>query len=616
MATAATAKYVIRLEDKTKRAFKAIGRSMKSVTKSIFSLKTGLVSVAGIAGLGFLIKRSMDATDEMAKMSRAIGVSVEDLGALRHAASLGGLASTQLDKAVQKLAINMADMSRGVGLAKDVFEKHNISVNNADGSLRTVMEVMSDVADVTAGMTNQTEKADLAYKLFGARGAKMINMLNGGSDAMREAMKEAELLGLVMSEDTVKGVEAANDAFTRLKSFATSAFAQTVAALAPSIEALTESVIEFITLRVKKTDGGIAAIAQSMANMFILAAVRILDSIESISNGVIDFVRNMKAALGFGNEVDIMTRELGEAKKVLEDFKDETLFGTGKKGQSIFDAPQRFEAFLGKIKGGFGDFFNIEGMTSEDVVAKMEAQIAQMTSTLEALDKAGGMTSMKVNFEDLRTSLMMGFDEIVIMETGIIEMANTAEEAGAKINQSLEPKWLVAAKEALDVYHKATMDTVKATTMTTNSLIKGTEDQIMNMINGVKTSWKSMFKGIMADLLRIQVRKAVTAGAGGILSLLGFEGGGYTGSGARAGGVDGRGGFPAILHPNETVVDHTKGGGIGGGVTTAEINFNVQAIDASSFNTYLVNNRDTIESIINNSLLSNGTVRRTIQMTS
>ena len=347
MATAATAKYVIRLEDKTKRAFKAIGRSMKSVTKSIFSLKTGLVSVAGIAGLGFLIKRSMDATDEMAKMSRAIGVSVEDLGALRHAASLGGLASTQLDKAVQKLAINMADMSRGVGLAKDVFEKHNISVNNADGSLRTVMEVMSDVADVTAGMTNQTEKADLAYKLFGARGAKMINMLNGGSDAMREAMKEAELLGLVMSEDTVKGVEAANDAFTRLKSFATSAFAQTVAALAPSIEALTESVIEFITLRVKKTDGGIAAIAQSMANMFILAAVRILDSIESISNGVIDFVRNMKAALGFGNEVDIMTRELGEAKKVLEDFKDETLFGTGKKGQSIFDAPQRFEAFLG-----------------------------------------------------------------------------------------------------------------------------------------------------------------------------------------------------------------------------------------------------------------------------
>lgn len=47
-------------------------------------------------------------------------------------------------------------------------------------------------------------------------------------------------------------------------------------------------------------------------------------------------------------------------------------------------------------------------------------------------------------------------------------------------------------------------------------------------------------------------------GGGGLLS---FDGGGYTGGGTRTGGVDGRGGFPAILHPNETVVDHTKGGG-------------------------------------------------------
>lgn len=37
-----------------------------------------------------------------------------------------------------------------------------------------------------------------------------------------------------------------------------------------------------------------------------------------------------------------------------------------------------------------------------------------------------------------------------------------------------------------------------------------------------------------------------------------FDGGGFTGYGVRSGGIDGRGGFPAILHPNETVVDHTK----------------------------------------------------------
>lgn len=35
-----------------------------------------------------------------------------------------------------------------------------------------------------------------------------------------------------------------------------------------------------------------------------------------------------------------------------------------------------------------------------------------------------------------------------------------------------------------------------------------------------------------------------------------FAGGGFTGMGSRSGGVDGKGGFNAILHPNETVVDH------------------------------------------------------------
>ena len=51
-----------------------------------------------------------------------------------------------------------------------------------------------------------------------------------------------------------------------------------------------------------------------------------------------------------------------------------------------------------------------------------------------------------------------------------------------------------------------------------------------------------------------------------------FAGGGFTGMGSRSGGVDGKGGFNAILHPNETVVDHTKGGGGGGVVVNQTIN--------------------------------------------
>ena len=45
-----------------------------------------------------------------------------------------------------------------------------------------------------------------------------------------------------------------------------------------------------------------------------------------------------------------------------------------------------------------------------------------------------------------------------------------------------------------------------------------------------------------------------------------FDGGGFTGLGPRSGGVDGKGGFPALLHPNETVVDHAKGQRLGSSI--------------------------------------------------
>lgn len=48
-------------------------------------------------------------------------------------------------------------------------------------------------------------------------------------------------------------------------------------------------------------------------------------------------------------------------------------------------------------------------------------------------------------------------------------------------------------------------------------------------------------------------------GVGAAGSWMSFDGGGFTGRGSRSGGIDGKGGFPAILHPNETVIDHTRG---------------------------------------------------------
>lgn len=59
-----------------------------------------------------------------------------------------------------------------------------------------------------------------------------------------------------------------------------------------------------------------------------------------------------------------------------------------------------------------------------------------------------------------------------------------------------------------------------------------------------------------------------------------FAGGGYTGDGPRVGGVDGKGGFPAILHPRERVIDLTARGAAmpagGGSVAMQPAQINIQ----------------------------------------
>jgi len=111
--------------------------------------------------------------------------------------------------------------------------------------------------------------------------------------------------------------------------------------------------------------------------------------------------------------------------------------------------------------------------------------------------------------------------------------------------------------------------------------------------NVVYTRMTNSLGNSLADLLVGSGKPGSTGGIlSGLLGFLSFDGGGNTGKGPRTGGIDGKGGFMGILHPNETIIDHTKGGMRGGfapstsivvqgGGNTGEIYANVsRALDA------------------------------------
>lgn len=105
----------------------------------------------------------------------------------------------------------------------------------------------------------------------------------------------------------------------------------------------------------------------------------------------------------------------------------------------------------------------------------------------------------------------------------------------------------------------------------------------------------------MEALLRAQQVASVAIIAG--QTIAGFEGGGIIPNGPRAGGVDGRGGRMAIVHPNEKITDMRRGGGDNKPVN---ISFNIQANDAQGFDELLVKRRALIVNMVNKAVNNSG----------
>lgn len=90
------------------------------------------------------------------------------------------------------------------------------------------------------------------------------------------------------------------------------------------------------------------------------------------------------------------------------------------------------------------------------------------------------------------------------------------------------------------------------------------EDMFGSVIDG-SMSAKDAVLQLLAEIVKVQALRAIMGmpGMGGASSVIGgllsYEGGGYTGNGTRTGGLDGKGGRLAVVHPRETITDHTKG---------------------------------------------------------
>ena len=204
----------------------------------------GKAAIGMGAGIAAMTLKANEGVDSLQKIADASGLASEDMGALQLAAELGGSSIDKFGKGMGRLSRNIQDLQRGVGESRRAFEEYDIAASNADGTIRSTLDVTKDIADRIQEMGPGVKSTALAMESFGRAGQDLMPMLLQGSEGIEQMRKEADAMGLTFDEKAGRAAEKFNDDLARLKITQRGIFRQLSIQLIPVVQLYADSLLE------------------------------------------------------------------------------------------------------------------------------------------------------------------------------------------------------------------------------------------------------------------------------------------------------------------------------------------------------------------------------------
>lgn len=312
----------VKIDADTTGLTKGLAAATEKLTKfgKVAGAAIGVAVVGAAAGLAALTKAAIDNADELSKVSQKMGITVEALSRLQYAAKLSGVELSGLQTGMNALARNMAAGSES-------FKQLGVAITNSDGTLRSSVSVIGDIADRFAGMEDGATKTALALGIFGRAGADLIPLLNGGSAGLAAMAQEADNVGATISGTTAKAAERFNDTLSKIEATMGGVVNKVMAAALPALQSLADTLA-----------------SPEFASAAATLATGIIEAFNAVTQAVVFATNSLKGFLDFlagtGDKAGPLLNNLLPGEKL--NFADRI------RGQSI--QPQT----AGELYAGFG----------------------------------------------------------------------------------------------------------------------------------------------------------------------------------------------------------------------------------------------------------------------
>tara|TARA_R110000782_G_scaffold72462_1_gene145093 strand:- start:1008 stop:2879 length:1872 start_codon:yes stop_codon:yes gene_type:complete len=611
----------INAKDNASGAISKVSGGLGGLTASAGRFKAAIgVAGAAFAALGAvkIVGDKITAMDDLAKSARSAGAAMsgeafEGFQVMRQAMNEAGVDAATFDRAMLQTTSRLQAGTEGQKSFAKITDKLGDSIKGMNGELKSGPELLQSMMNALNEGTITTEEF---AKVVGGRAGPLIQSqfgkINDSAEKMQATLDDVAQNSNIVSLESAQQAEAFNDNIGRLKEGMGQLLTDAIQPLMPVLLKLSEDILAKMPAILESVQGALS----TLQPVFQLLGTLLVEVVWPIMQKIFEVLGHIATAItplietalpllkeGFQFIVDVATSMWNIMKTVYEVALPALEAGFNGLKAIVDAVVATFNSAVAGLQAVKDKAIELKDATVGAFTSMKDGVVG---STKGMVDGATGWATSMYDewvgnsiFPDLRDAVISSFSTMATQSVNETQrMANQTTNAatqGAKTFEDVFANTLGNALQTgkLDLGNFASFFMQKMGSMGQGA--GGLGGIIGQLFGGGGMGGGGGLGGLISGIFG--------GGGGGIGGMLGFAGGGYTGSGARAGGMDGKGGFPAMLHPNETVVDHENGGNTGGG---AQVNITIQAIDTQSGTQFLLDNKKQIEGIIQNAFNRRG----------
>ena len=199
------------------------------------------------AAIGALAVKSGRWADDLNTMSKVYHISTQELQKYAIAADLVDVDIETIAKSHQKLEKTMESATKKGSASAKAFKKLGVNVKDSNGNFRDSEDVFNDAITALAGIENETERDQLAMKLFGKSAAELNPLIEDGGKTYKELSDTLKKYGLEpISQESLDKANAFNDQLDMIKAIGLTTFQTLGTQLAAQFAPVLEKVVDLV----------------------------------------------------------------------------------------------------------------------------------------------------------------------------------------------------------------------------------------------------------------------------------------------------------------------------------------------------------------------------------